>query len=71
MAGELSARARLAEYAQSICHDADLAGVLAEAFDMLGPDGRLEVRSGRSRELLLEFFDGIYWESGLLDRTAR
>jgi len=64
----ISGKEQLSGYAKSICHDADLSDVLAEAFDMLGVDGRLEIRAGRSRKLVLEFFDGVYWEGGLFSR---
>ncbi len=55
-------------FAEGLCHDADLAEVVAEAFDLLGPEGRLDIRPGRGRKLLLELFDGVYWESGLFAR---
>jgi chaperonin GroEL len=58
----------MAKFAESLSHDPDLAQVLAEAFDLLGPDGRLEIRAGRSRKLVLELFDGLYWDSGLFTR---
>lgn len=60
---------QLAGFANSLCQDADLAGVLAEAFDVLGAEGRLEIRAGRSRKLVLELFDGVYWDGGLLNHT--
>jgi len=67
----LEGKAQLAAFAKSICDDGDLAEVLAEAFDMLGVEGRLETRKGRSRQLVLEFFDGVYWEGGLFSREAK
>ena len=64
----LPGKAPLASFANSLCRDADLAEVLAEALDLLGVDGRLEIRAGRSRTMVLELFDGLYWDSGLLNR---
>jgi chaperonin GroEL len=65
----LNGRQQLAGFANSLCHDVDLAEVLAEALDLLGADGRLEIRAGRSRKLVLELFDGLYWDGGLLNHT--
>jgi len=55
-------------FAEGLCHDTDLAEVVAEALDLLGPDGRLDIRPGRDRKLRLELFDGVYWDSGLFAR---
>ncbi|MEP7356457.1 MAG: TCP-1/cpn60 chaperonin family protein, partial [Anaerolineales bacterium] len=64
----LCSQAAVRAYADSLCGDADLAAVLAEAFDLLGADGRLEIRPGRNRKLVLELFDGLYWPGGLFNR---
>ncbi len=57
-------------FAEGLCHDPDLAQVIAEAFDLLGPEGRLDIRPDRGRALRLELFDGVYWDSGLVARDA-
>jgi chaperonin GroEL len=64
----LTDKAQVVAFAKTICDDPDLAEALAEAFDMLGADGRLETRKGRNRQLVLEFFDGVYWGGGLFSR---
>lgn len=69
MTRPLSGQPALAGFAYSLCQDADLANALAEAFDVLGAEGRLEIRAGRSQKLVLELFDGLYWDGGLLNHT--
>ncbi len=69
MTWPLAGQQGLSRYAESLSHDADLAQVLAEAFDLLGADGRLEIRPGRNRKLVLELFDGLYWEGGLFTHS--
>jgi chaperonin GroEL len=59
-------KASLTGYAETVCHDAELAGMLGEIFDILGPYGRLEIRSGRGREITREYVQGTYWETGVL-----
>ena len=64
----VAGRARLAQIAESICYDPPLAKLMGEIFDIIGEHGRLELRSGRGRELEREYVEGIYWERGLLSR---
>lgn len=68
MAVPLEGRERLAQVAESICYDASLAKMLGEIFDIVGEYGRVEIRSGRGRELEREYVEGMYWESGILSR---
>lgn len=57
--------------ALSLCHEPSLPHLLAEAFETVGADGRIEVRKGYGRESALEFVPGTYWESGLVpNQTA-
>jgi len=58
----------LAQIAESICYDPPLAQMLGEIFDIIGEYGRLEIRSGRGRELEREYVEGMYWERGLVSR---
>ncbi len=58
----------LGKLAFSICHDPALAKLMGEIFDILGEYGRLEIRSGRSRELEREYIEGMYWDGGLVSR---
>jgi chaperonin GroEL len=62
----LRGKEQLARYAETVCHDVELAEALGEIFDILGPYGRLEIRSGRRREITREYVQGSYWDEGLL-----
>jgi chaperonin GroEL len=59
---------KLTQIAQSICYDPPMAKLLGEIFDIIGEHGRLEIRSGRGRELEREYVEGIYFEKGLISR---
>jgi chaperonin GroEL len=50
--------------AESISNDAELADHLGQIFETIGPFGRLEVRSGPTRDLRHEYVQGVYWEAG-------
>jgi chaperonin GroEL len=58
----------LAKIAESICYDPPLAKMLGEIFNIIGEYGRLEVRSGRGRELEREYVEGMYWDGGVHSR---
>ena len=58
----------LAQVAQSICYDAELAGLLGEIFDIIGAYGRLDIRKDNGRELRREYVEGMAWDSGLFSR---
>ena len=51
----------IAGLALSICGDPELAALLADIFDVLGPHSPVEVRDG-GRDLQHDFFLGSYWE---------
>lgn len=68
MAVPLEGKEQLARVAESICHDSPLAKILGEILDIIGEYGRIEIRSGRGRELEREYIEGMYWESGILSR---
>ena len=69
MAVPVEGKEKLAQIAESICYDPPLAKLLGEIFDIVGEYGRLEVRSGRSRELEREYVEGMYWDkSGVVSR---
>jgi chaperonin GroEL len=59
---------QLTQIAESICYDPPLAAMLGEILNIIGEYGRLEVRSGRSRELEREYVEGMYWDGGVLSR---
>ncbi len=64
----LEGKERLAQIAEAICYDPPMAKLLGEIFDIIGEHGRLEIRSGRGRELEREYVEGMYWETGLFSR---
>jgi chaperonin GroEL len=68
MATHLEGKGQLAQIAESICYDPPLARMLGEIFDIIGEYGRLEIRSGRSRELEREYVEGMYWNGGVVSR---
>ncbi len=68
MKAMLEGKEALAKLAYSICHDLPLARMMGEIFDILGEYGRLEIRSGRGRELEREYIEGMYWDGGLVSR---
>jgi chaperonin GroEL len=68
MVVHLHGKNELARLAETICYDPPLAKMLGEIFDIVGEYGRLEIRSGRSRELEREYIEGMYWDGGLFSR---
>jgi len=42
--------------------------MLGEIFDTVGEYGRLDVHTGRSRELEREYVEGMFWDTGVLSR---
>ena len=58
----VTAQAEVVRLALSICGERDIAEMLADIFDVLGPHGAIEVKDG-GRDLAHEFFLGSYWES--------
>ena len=68
MAIPLEGKEQLAQVSESICYDPPLARMLGEIFDIIGEYGRLEIRSGRSREMEREYVEGMYWNGGIVSR---
>ncbi|MCK5641563.1 MAG: hypothetical protein KAJ19_12240, partial [Gammaproteobacteria bacterium] len=68
MAVHIKGKEKFAQIAETICYDPPLAKMLGEIFDIIGEHGRLETRSGRSRELEREYVEGMYWKSGVFSR---
>lgn len=59
---------KLAQVAESICHDRPLSKLLGEIFDIIGAFGQLDVRKDHSRILRREYIEGMFWNSGLVSR---
>lgn len=58
----------LAQVAESICSDTNLAKLLGEIFDIIGAYGQLDIRKDHSRILRREYIDGMAWDSGVFSR---
>jgi chaperonin GroEL len=54
--------------AKNICYDLQMADLLGEIFDVIGEYGRLDIRTGRGREMEREYVEGIYWKGAILSR---
>jgi chaperonin GroEL len=68
MTVHLEGKEALTRLAESICYDSELAKVLGEVFDIIGSYGRLEIRSGHTRQVEREYIEGMYWDSGFFSR---
>lgn len=66
---KVEGRRQIAQAAQSLCYDAELAEALGEIFDIIGAEGWFEIREGRGREVRREYVPGAFWESQLLAKT--
>ena len=57
----------LAQLAEAVCHEPELARLLGEIFDIVGPYGRLELRAGHGLGHRREYTEGMYFDgSGVL-----
>lgn len=60
---------KLAQIAEATCHDPQLANLMGEIFDIIGGDGRIEIRAGRGLTHEREYVEGLYYDdSGVLSR---
>lgn len=64
----LKGEEQLAQMAETLCHDAHMAKMLGEIFDIIGEYGRLEVRPGRGLDIDREYVEGMYWDRGVVSR---
>lgn len=62
----LEGKEALSSFAESICRDPELARFLGESFDVIGEYGRLEIISGKTKDIEREYVDGFYWEKGMV-----
>lgn len=56
---------RLQQFALSVCHEPELAALLAEVFSIIGEYGHLEIHAGGGRKLEREYIEGMTWRAGL------
>ena len=69
MTVQIRGKEKLSGLAETICYDPPLALMLGEIFDIIGSDGILDIRSGRSRDLEREYVEGMYWNGGIHSRA--
>jgi chaperonin GroEL len=68
MSSRVEGEERLAEVAETICHEPHLARMLGEIFDIIGEYGHLDVRAGDTREFKREYVQGMFWDTGVCSR---
>jgi chaperonin GroEL len=54
----------IAAAALTLCRDPELAKMLGEILDIIGPDGCLLVESGYGPELTRQYVEGVHWNTG-------
>ena len=69
MTKPISGREQLAQLAECICHDTELAEKLGEIFDFIGEHGQLDVRRGHTRSIEHDYMKGMYWRRGAVSRA--
>ena len=69
MTAPINGRAQLAQLAECICHDRELAEKLGEIFDFIGEHGQLDVRRGHTRAIEHDYMKGMYWRRGAVSRA--
>ncbi|MCY4018935.1 MAG: hypothetical protein OXG39_05975 [Chloroflexi bacterium] len=65
----VAGREQLAQLAECICHDRELAEKLGEIFDFIGEHGQLDVRRGHTRMIEHDYMKGMYWKRGAVSRA--
>lgn len=68
MVRQLHGKQQLRQFAGSICHDAPLAEVLGEIFEIIGADGQLDIHINNRRDIVREYHEGAFWDGGALSR---
>jgi chaperonin GroEL len=64
LARPLEGAAAIARTAETLCHDAEMATLLGEIFDIVGPDGYVQVEAGHSLGLERQYVEGVHWYEG-------
>jgi chaperonin GroEL len=60
----LDGAAAISRAAEMLCHDAELAKLLGEIFDITGVDGFVQLEYGHARNLERQYVEGAHWYSG-------
>ena len=69
MAQPIDGQAQLAQLAETICQDRELAKRLGEIFAFIGEYGQLDVRRGHRRSIDHDYMKGMYWQRGAVSRA--
>ena len=69
MARQFEGQSRIAQVAEALCQDRELALLLGEIFDIVGTEGYVRVEGGRHRGLEREYVEGVYWDGGWLSSS--
>ena len=69
MTSPVNGREQLAQLAECVCHDRELAQRLGEIFDFIGEYGQLDVRRGHTRSMAHDYMKGMYWNRGAVSRS--
>ncbi len=64
----IGGREELAQLAECVCHDRELAEHLGEIFDFIGEHGQLDVRRNHRRVIERDYMKGMYWKRGAVSR---
>jgi chaperonin GroEL len=62
----LNSQKEIADLAESLCYDYELAVMLGEIFDIVGENGEVDVRKGRGRNLERDFIEGSFYTGGVI-----
>ncbi len=69
MTRPIAGKDQLAQLAECVCHDPELARHLGEVFDFIGEHGQLDVRRGHTRSIEQAYLKGMYWKQGAVSRA--
>lgn len=77
MAAPVSGKAQLTRLAMTHCQDPELAPLIGEILDVVGPEGQVDVHAAPGRRCDREYAEGMYWSGGVVshqfitDQTTR
>ena len=66
MARPVSGKADLTRLATMLCHDPELAPLIGEILDVVGPDGQVEIHAAPGRRCGREYAEGMHWPGGVV-----
>jgi len=64
LARPLEGTVAIAPIAEAICHDPEMAALLGEIFETVGPDGYVRVEDSNGRGLERKYVEGFHWNEG-------